>query len=83
MDGTPTVWLVGCCPLFSRMLARLEWRGWQGILVVLSAQGGPMLGCFVCTRGTCTLFLRIEALQGSLPDNKCETDVNIAIFLEK
>ena len=38
-------------------------------------------GCFVCEWGapfslTCT-HLRIETLQGSLPDFKCEIDVNI------
>ena len=38
-------------------------------------------GCFVCTWGapcslTCTR-LRIKTLQGSVPDIKCETDVDI------
>ena len=43
VDGIPAVWLDGCCPLFSRLLSRLRWRGWQGVVAVLSAHGGPML----------------------------------------
>ena len=44
-------------------------------------------GCFVCTWGShahCLglVFLRIEALQGSLPDIKCETDV-VIVFSRK
>ena len=48
--------------------------GWGGV-------GAKGSGCFVCEWGapfslTCT-HLRIETLQGSLPDFKCEIDVNI------
>ena len=43
-------------------------------MAVLSAHGGPMLIDLP------SFFIRIEALQGSLPDIKCETDFNI-VFL--
>ena len=57
---------------FSLLLSPLGWRGWQGVVAVLSAHGGPMLIDFH------SFFLdALIALQGSLPDIKCETDVNI------
>ena len=42
-------------------------------MAVLSAHGVP------CS-STCTRFYALIALQGSLPDIKCETDVNIVFF---
>ena len=53
------------------------------LIGVVRVAGGS--GCFVCTWGShahrlARAFLLIEALQGSLPDIKCETGVNI-VFL--
>ena len=59
---------------FSRLLSPLGWRRWQGIVVVLSAHGGPMLIDFHW------FFYALIALQGSLPDIKCEIDVNINLL---
>ena len=44
--------------------------------VVRVAGGG---GCFVCARGLSASALK--SLQGSLPDIKCETDMNIFIVV--
>ena len=42
---------------FSRLLSRLGWRGWQGVVAVLSAHGGHMLIDLHS-------FLRIDSLAG-------------------
>ena len=47
---------------------------WQGAVAVLSARGGPKL---IDLHSVYALI----ALQGSLPDIECETDVNINLFL--
>ena len=60
---------------FSRLLSRLGWRGWRGVVAVLSAHGGPVL------IDLHSFFYGLIALQGSLPDIRCETDVNIVFFL--
>ena len=64
---------MAAAPCFSRLLSRLGWRGWQGMVAVLSAHGVP------CSL-TCTHLYALIALQGSLPDIKCETDVNTVLF---
>ena len=69
--------LDGCCLLFFSLAIPIG--------VARVAEGSSW---FVCKWGshahlTSTLFLALIALQGSLPDIKCEIDVNIVFFLRK
>ena len=74
MLSIPAVWLDGYCPLFFSLAIPI------GVALVA---GGS--GCFVCTWGShahslAFVFYALIALQGSLPDINCETDVNIVFF---
>ena len=73
--------------LCGRMVAALRFFSLAIPIVVAWVAGGS--GCFVCTWGSHAHWLRLVlffdaliALQGLLPDIKCETDVNINL-LEK
>ena len=68
-------WLLPFVFLACYPLSPLGWRGWQGVVAVLSArQGVP------CSLTSIRFFYALIALQGSLPDIKCETDININLL---
>ena len=73
-NGWMAFLLDGCCPLFFSLAIPIGVARVAGVVAVLSAHGGPMLNDFH------SFFYALITLQGSLPDIKCETEVNINLL---